>query len=211
MNSDYSWLHTGTQCRWNDPGINDYVPQDRDYARQRIFTVIAINGNSSAHVTDDDDIVLIACEDGSEAEVPPYELVKLNKTDTAQLDREEESFEQISDSISSNLRQLNRIRRAAMAFVTSQLAWRGIKRIMFNELNGVSLPTIREEYTLDSIEFTEGKIDVSYSNEDSNGWDYLDKFNPEDLDTIINAVRDIIKGYENDTYTVLNGEVLENR
>ena len=63
-----SCLKVGTRCRWNDPAIGDYRPEERVMALNRVFTVTSIRG----------EIILIS--DGvTEAEVFAHELEPLNQ------------------------------------------------------------------------------------------------------------------------------------
>ena len=32
--------HIGQLVKWNDPGINDYEPEDREYVRNRVFEIV---------------------------------------------------------------------------------------------------------------------------------------------------------------------------
>lgn len=58
-----SWLKVGTRCRWHDPAIEDYQPEERQAILDRVFTITRIRG----------EIVLVS--DGTtEAEVLAHEL-----------------------------------------------------------------------------------------------------------------------------------------
>ena len=71
----YNWVKVGVQCKWNDPGINDYNPKDRKSILNRIFEVIDISDDKY----DEDTIVCIEeVNGGSYAEVYLSELKPIN-------------------------------------------------------------------------------------------------------------------------------------
>ncbi len=63
-------FHKGDKVRWNDPGIEDYAPEEREEVLARVFTVDEANG----------DIILISNEDSS-AEVYASELELISEED----------------------------------------------------------------------------------------------------------------------------------
>lgn len=74
---DYDWIKPGARCRWNDPAIGDYEPEDRQSVLDRIFEVTDV-----PQITDDEDcqdavITIKEVESGSEAEVHAHELVQV--------------------------------------------------------------------------------------------------------------------------------------
>lgn len=71
----YHLIRPGARVRWTDPAIGDYDPKDRPGQLETIHTVVSVGGDTSpqACCKDDDDIVLIATDNG-EAEVWPTEL-----------------------------------------------------------------------------------------------------------------------------------------
>lgn len=69
----YDFIKVGARVRWNDPGINDYDPEDRESQLNIEWEVDAIVGADDEAVTSDDDMILISSE-YSEAEVYPDEL-----------------------------------------------------------------------------------------------------------------------------------------
>lgn len=73
MANKYDFIKVGVKVRWNDPGINDYDPEDREEQLNIEWTVCEVRSDNEKTVTSDDDIILICCE-GSEAEVYPCEL-----------------------------------------------------------------------------------------------------------------------------------------
>ena len=65
-------LKQGVRVRWNDPGIDEYEPKDREAVLNRVFLVHSIQGSSDE---DNDPMVYIVEEGGgSEAEVWAHEL-----------------------------------------------------------------------------------------------------------------------------------------
>lgn len=73
MEDKYGFIWVGAKVRWNDPGINDYEPKDREQQANIEWTVDAIVGSDEDVVTSDCDIILISSE-YSEAEAYPSEL-----------------------------------------------------------------------------------------------------------------------------------------
>lgn len=73
MKNKYDFIKIGAKVKWNDPGIDEYDPEDREYVLSREFEVVSIHGLDEERVTSDDDIILISSE-YSEAEVYPSEL-----------------------------------------------------------------------------------------------------------------------------------------
>ena len=70
MNRDDNF-YVGQRVQWNDPGLLDYEPEDRQWVTDRIFRIVKF-------LDDDYDSVLIAEINGtSEAEVYVSELVPL--------------------------------------------------------------------------------------------------------------------------------------
>ena len=71
MNRDDNF-YVGQRVQWNDPGLLDYEPEDRQWVADRIFRIVRF-------LDDDYDSVLIREIDGhgSEAEVYVSELVPL--------------------------------------------------------------------------------------------------------------------------------------
>lgn len=64
-------FYVGQRVQWNDPGLLDYEPEDRQWAYDRVFRIVKF-------LDDDYDSVLIAEINGtSEAEVYVSELVPL--------------------------------------------------------------------------------------------------------------------------------------
>lgn len=64
-------FYVGQRVQWNDPGLLDYEPEDRQWVADRIFRIVKF-------LDDDYDSVLITEIDGtSEAEVYVSELVPL--------------------------------------------------------------------------------------------------------------------------------------
>ena len=60
-------FHVGQRVHWNDPGINDYEPEDRDDVLSRVFLVHDVdNRHGVAYIVEEDG--------GSEAEVYTDEL-----------------------------------------------------------------------------------------------------------------------------------------
>ena len=75
---DFSWIKPGAKCRWNDPAIDDYQPEDRQAVLDRIFEIALV-----PQIEDDDDWsdAIITIEEvggGSEAEVYAHELVQVD-------------------------------------------------------------------------------------------------------------------------------------
>ena len=68
MKKDYCWIKSGVKCRWNDPGINDYEPEERQGVLARVFEVV------SAPQEIEDDTVILISDGHSEAEVYASEL-----------------------------------------------------------------------------------------------------------------------------------------
>lgn len=73
MEDKYDFIWVGAKVKWNDPGINDYDPEDREWKANIEWTVDGIVGADEDTVTSDCDIILISSE-YSEAEVYPSEL-----------------------------------------------------------------------------------------------------------------------------------------
>lgn len=66
----------GDLVKWNDPGINDYIPEEREYILNRVFEI-------TSEVDGDYDSELIQISEiggGSFAEVPAHELVLSEET-----------------------------------------------------------------------------------------------------------------------------------
>ena len=75
---DFSWIKPGAKCRWNDPAIDDYQPEDRQAVLDRIFEIALV-----PQIEDDDDwsdaiITIAEVGGGSEAEVYAHELVQVD-------------------------------------------------------------------------------------------------------------------------------------
>ena len=67
----------GDRVKWNDPGIDDYDPADREYAKNRVFEIVS----EIEDPEDENEIVLIAqVGGGSEAEVYAHELELCTET-----------------------------------------------------------------------------------------------------------------------------------
>ena len=63
-------LFVGQRVKWADPGILDYEPEDREYARNRVFIVDEVdNDNGVAFISEEGG--------GSEAEVFTHELIAI--------------------------------------------------------------------------------------------------------------------------------------
>lgn len=69
----YGFIKIGAKVRWEDPGIDDFCPEDREERLNMEWVVDVIVGVDEESVTSDDDIVFISSE-YSEAEVLPCEL-----------------------------------------------------------------------------------------------------------------------------------------
>lgn len=64
-------LEVGMRVKWNDPGIYDYEPEEREWVLNRIFIIDEILGEDG----DEDPMIRISEENGySEAEVWAHEL-----------------------------------------------------------------------------------------------------------------------------------------
>ena len=60
----------GQRVRWNDPGINDYDPEDREWVLNRVFLIHSVdNRHGVAFIVEEDG--------GSEAEVYTDELIPI--------------------------------------------------------------------------------------------------------------------------------------
>lgn len=68
----YSFIEIGKRVYWNDPAINDYDESDREDVKNIIYVIDAIKYTNG--VLDDDSIICISSESGTEAEVFPHEL-----------------------------------------------------------------------------------------------------------------------------------------
>ena len=65
-------IKEGDRVKWNDPGINDYAPEDREWVLNRVFIVNEIEACGD---DDTDRLVEIVEEDGhSEAQAWEHEL-----------------------------------------------------------------------------------------------------------------------------------------
>ena len=64
-------LRKGDLVKWNDPGIDDYIPEEREYILNRVFEIISeVDGD------DEDELIEISeVGNGSFVEVPAHELV----------------------------------------------------------------------------------------------------------------------------------------
>lgn len=73
MQNEYNFIRNGARVFWNDPAINDYPKKERRKLSNAIWNVFDIRIDENGNI-DDDTIVCIASEYGSEAEVYAKEL-----------------------------------------------------------------------------------------------------------------------------------------
>lgn len=63
-------FYVGQRVKWDDPGINDYDPEDRDDVLNRVFLIHSVDNRNG--------VAFIVEEDGcSEAEVYTDELIAI--------------------------------------------------------------------------------------------------------------------------------------
>ena len=75
MNQDFDWIKIGVECRWNDTAINDYAPEDRQVALERVFTVFAIAFEDEDNPVIEPDTEIYIDDGFTFAEVNASELV----------------------------------------------------------------------------------------------------------------------------------------
>ena len=67
---EFQEYHVGQRVKWDDPGINDYDEEDRDWVLNRIFIIHDVdNRHGTAFIVEEDG--------GSEAEVYTDELIAI--------------------------------------------------------------------------------------------------------------------------------------
>lgn len=70
---DYKFIKVGARVFWNDPAINDYPEDEREWQRLTIYTILDIKVDDGEEVNDDT-IVCVRSEYGCEGEVYAEEL-----------------------------------------------------------------------------------------------------------------------------------------
>ena len=101
----------GDRVRWNDPAIADYEPEDREYAKNRIFEIV------SDVVGEEDEIINIVEEDGgTEAEVYACELELVSPAFL-----NEDSEERVKDALHDYYKLYSEIDRMPVADALEEL------------------------------------------------------------------------------------------
>ncbi len=66
----------GDLVKWNDPGINDYIPEEREYILNRVFEIISeVDGDYESELIQISEVGGASC-----GEVPAHELVLSEET-----------------------------------------------------------------------------------------------------------------------------------
>lgn len=78
VTQDYEWLKkSDALCKWNDPAIEDYDDEDREFMKLQTYEIISIVYEDDTETIYDDTIILIGNQD-SEIEVYASELEEVD-------------------------------------------------------------------------------------------------------------------------------------